>query len=189
MKLMSGFLLLCIFTIVIKAHISINIDPEDLDRISDFFQQIIHIHYDNLYETVPSVATRNNIITKMGKYVLKGLIETVRVISIIVALVGSNLISMYIMPDSVPVQSKIQPNLQTPINIIDHQLNPAVHAEKCQTDYGCSNNVCWRSCHSNTETPLLWCYTNPKPNVLEYYHCETTEDCFLCWECIEPCHQ
>lgn len=189
MKLMSGFLLLCIFIIVIKAHISINIDPEDLDRISDFLQQIMSVHDEHSYETVPSVTTRNNIIRKMGKYILKGLVETVHLISIMIALVGSNLISVYIMPNSVPEQSKIQPNLQTSTNAIDHLLNMSAHAEICQTDYGCTNKRCWRICHSNTKTPLLWCYTNPKPNAREFYYCDTAEDCFLCWECLEPCHQ
>lgn len=99
----------------------------------------------------------------------------------------SNLISSHLMPDSVPAY----PNsgVVQPMRVIENHGNLSLRTEMCQIDFGCKDKVCWRRCHSNTKNQFLWCHTNPHPNAREYYNCDDSADCFLCWECIEPFHE
>lgn len=166
-----------------EAAISINLDPDDLDLISDFFREIIQIN-DPIYSDVP---TPTRCVTKVMKFIVNELLSMSRLIRIVIALVGSNLISSHLMPDATPVYPSsigVQP-----IKMIENHLNLSLRVEMCQIDFGCRDKVCWRRCHSNTEYPFLWCHTHPNLNAREYYSCEDTDDCFLCWECIEPCHE
>lgn len=190
---------MCICVIInVESTIHLNMDKEDFDKAIDFIKQVAHMNCDHndLYDSIqPIIIKRRSITLKMWKFFLNGIIETTKTASIMVALVGSNIISSYIMSDShVPTiiqQSAIQPSIiqQPTLNVIGNHQNLSVQAELCQTDFGCLNNACWRTCHSNVEKPLLWCFTNPRSNAREHYHCEETTDCFLCWECVEACHE
>lgn len=160
-------------------------DAEDLDRIGDFFQEIININ-NPMLAPVPWNK-------KMVKFVKNGLFASIRLMGVTTALVGANVISSYLIPDPGQPNRLIQdvgqqPRLQQSQINLSNFSSITKHAEICQIDFGCHKNICWRSCHTNIQEQNLWCYTSPTPNAREFYHCDDANDCFICWECIEPCH-
>lgn len=165
-----------------EAHIAINIDPEDLDQISDFFQDLI------LPQNVV-VAQPNSMCKVILKYMKKGVYASINLIGVTTALVGANLISNRVM-NAEPSQLLSKQNQVVPkeYNPKNNLLTPS-HGEMCQIDYGCHRNACWRGCHSNNQTEKLWCFTSPSANSRDYYHCDDYNDCFVCWECLEACHK
>lgn len=187
-------LVIVIFSLQIlqsDAFISINIEPDDLERVSDFFHELM-----NANNQIPSSIRQRNIIVKMMK---KGIMSSIQLIGVMMTLVGANIISSYWIPEHGQIQQN--PKLfqhigQPPKELEQEQRKTKIHnfyqsisrAEICQIDFGCYKNICWRSCHSNIQDKNLWCYTAPTPNARELYRCNDTSDCFICWECVEPCH-
>lgn len=164
-----------LFSTISEAYISINIDPDDFDQVSDFFHGIIN----NGHQNLPPQISRKNMVIKMLK---GGLMATPQLIGVMFSLVGASVISSYLLTEFNP--KLILNNEQGAL--INASIE--IHSEKCKIEYGCHENRCWRSCHSSNHTENLWCYTAPTPNARRLNRCQKTSDCFLCWECVEPCH-
>lgn len=101
-----------------------------------------------------------------------------------VTLLGANILSTI----WTPVQQHPKPeSLYANNSIIEssHDIDMN-HAQKCNIDFGCDDNLCWRRCNRNDGENKLWCYTSPNRN--EYQRCVYSADCSICWECIESCH-
>lgn len=195
MKLTVIFVQLTFIFVILScqsdAHISINFDREDLDEIGDFVDNHININ------PLRSVQSSRNIIIKKGKAFVLWIFQLAGVTA---ALVSSNVITTRLSLDQAVVpppppqchEPKIEisklPTQKTKFESKETDNISAKISELCQIDFGCHKNVCWRSCHTNNQSENLWCYTSPTPNRREFYHCESSNDCFICWECIEPCH-
>lgn len=168
--LLSKVFLLLIFSTLIASHIEINIDPEDLDRVSDFVLSL-----NNQHAVIPLSVNYHH---RISKFILKTAYGLSKLISIMLTLVGANILSAkfdVIFP-SVNFQSDQNNNDKT---------------DSCMIDYGCIKNLCWRSCHGNMNKKnqsMLWCFTAPFSKAREFHSCTRLEDCSPCWECIEACH-
>lgn len=78
-------LLLTMFIIKSEAIISINLDPEDLDQVNEFFQNIVLINQNQNQQLFHS-STR----TRLIRFIMKIGIHMIQLCSVMVALVGSN---------------------------------------------------------------------------------------------------
>lgn len=174
-------LLVAIFLIEYsEAYISINIEPDDLEQVSDF----LHMLMTDGNQILPAPITRTRMIVRM---ITRGLLKIAHYSGIMLTLVGATVISSHYIPDS---NSKVILQNEQVSGEQKIKINPKIlmHSEMCQIDYGCHAGVCWRSCHSNNHSQHFWCYTAPIPNARDLYRCKDASDCFLCWECVEPCH-
>lgn len=185
MKVQILLLILFINTILLpqsKAFISINIDPDDLDQVTDFIHTIaINDHP----QSIISNRKRSVFISVMKKT----LFGTIQLVGVTFSLVGANLLSMHFVPAAPVLQNQqherpeiVLPN-QTKIDNIGNK-----YQEMCQIDYGCNKNLCWRTCNSTTVSgKKMWCYSSPTPR--QFQNCANSNDCSLCWDCIEACHK
>lgn len=89
MKFLFGYILLTltVFSIVSNGHISINIDPEDLDGVNEFVQAFIANQHEYTL-----VTPRTPLRCKIMKLVIKTTLSIIQLIGVTVVLVGSNLI-------------------------------------------------------------------------------------------------
>lgn len=155
-----------------EAFISINIEPDDLDAVSDFFHQIM------INEQPVLLSEQNHVM----KHIKKTMYSIIQMVGIMITLIGANVITS--MLDSAPyTNQQQQPEILFQNNSVDIK-----HAEKCNIDFGCNKNICWRSCNVNVGEKKMWCYTSPDQRSFRHQKCVNANDCSLCWECIEPCH-
>lgn len=170
----SKIVVILFLTSVISAHIAVNIDPEDLDQVSDFFFQAFinqHQHQNN------PILQRRRIIS-MIKKTSSGIIK---LIGIMLTLVSANFFTVKLNL-FVPIQ-------QQPEIIVKNISNNEPLCEMCVADSGCKHNLCWRACYSDKKSSVqLWCYTSPNPVAREFQYCDYSDYCSPCWECIETCH-
>lgn len=209
MKVRVLFICLCISLLLIhsEGYISVNIDPEDLDHVTELFHAIVINQQPQSIIQIP----KHRVILSFIKKTICGIIQ---LFGVMITLVGANVISSKWVPDApMPVQLQRQSEIfvQNQNNSNNIQLKqsemcnqPKIivqnqnksnninlkHSEMCNIDFGCNKNVCWRSCNTNVEYngKKLWCYTSSKYRAREFQHCVDANDCSLCWECIEPCH-
>lgn len=78
-----------------EAYISINIDPDDLDRVSDFFHSI------RISEQAQLIIPTHSVIKSLLKKTVFGIIQ---LSGVMIALIGVNVISPHLIPDVQPVQ-------------------------------------------------------------------------------------
>lgn len=161
-----------------EAFISINIDPEDLDRVSDFFHSIVINQEPETLIRSP----QHRVISFMKKTIY----GTIQIFSIIIALVGANVISSNLVP-AVSIEQKPEIIFNNQKKKNSTGINPK-YAGKCDIDFGCHKNICWRSCYTNVYEKKFWCYASPNPLERKFQRCNITSDCSLCWECLEKCH-
>lgn len=158
------------------AHISIGIDPEDIEQMSDFLQSIV-VNNNNIH----SEQTSSGMISRQQ---LKRFSHAIlQMIGLFVTLVASNVITEKLTYHRQPVQ---QPNAEIyfrkNISFVDDE-------QRCNKEFGCNKNACWRSCYSvEDDGKKLFCYTSPNPKLREFHHCDYMNECSPSWECLEPCH-
>lgn len=199
--LFGCLLLLCCFGNS-EAHISIHIDPEDLDRVSEFFHTIII----NNHQPHPQLAVPVKFMILSN--LKKGIVASFHLVGVVIALVSASVISTHVttnlvpVPVPVPVHQQEQPEFiqitdptqrqqqQQQPELIQYDSNIFKKAEMCDIDYGCNRNACWRSCNRGDKGnyPSLWCHTASNPRAREHHRCDDSKGCSSCWECIEPCH-
>lgn len=153
-----------------EAHISINIDSDDFDHVTDFLHEVMHNQ-----PTTPIPSNR-----QIVRFIQNGIVSTIHLLGVVAALVGANIISSNLIEDRATVIQ--QPKIVTNISSVYNRKN----GETCKIEYGCFESVCWRTC--NNSDGKKWCFTSPKINGREYHHCNVSADCSICWECIEQCH-
>lgn len=84
-------------------------------------------------------------------------------------------------------------NKQTPIPStlpasVKQKFNPS---QICQNDFGCDRNICWRTCNSDNvkiTNRIGWCYSSPDLSAHKYQHCNFAHDCSPCWHCLGVCN-
>lgn len=165
----------------VEAHISIQIDPEDMDRVSDFFESII-FNRQQLFQ--PTVHSRFGIIRLTKKFLSGG----IQMLSIMITLVSANLLTTKL---SQPVL--VNSEQREPVNsleVIDKNLTSST-VEMCNSnDFGCNRGICWRTCtvqKAGDQGYLSWCFTAPEKMQQKFHHCKNNMDCSGCWECSFPC--
>lgn len=180
---MKVTVILILFTMILfllqsEAFISINIDPEDLDQVTDFIHTVTIND-----QSQPIISNRKNrVIISMVK---KAIFSTIQLVGVMLSLVGANIISVNLVPDASMQQKQQFPQSE---NILPNQ-NKTIKikfGEMCHIDYGCNKNLCWRTCNTVADGKKLWCYTSPTSRKFQY--CAHANECSLCWDCIEPCH-
>lgn len=173
---------------VSNAHIAINLDPEDLDQISDFFSMVIPNHQQNALIRLP-------LKFRILKVMKKTTIGLIQMLSVMIALVASNLITSKLEP-TIPttmtssiVQLPKQHQKQTESDLLLRNISNYLNGvNNCNKDFGCHKNVCWRTCYARLkDTTKTWCYTSPIPNNRKYQPCTSAEECSACWECLNEC--
>lgn len=202
MKFAALFVFACFSAIALQteAYISINMDPEDMDRVGDFFQMMMGSQTTNLIQP-----QRRSGILKTVKSAVFG---TVQLFGVTVALVSANILSVYLTPElpmpksktSVPATKPQVPAMKPQVSASKspvHARQTVVHIpitqsknkllEECRIDFGCNNNICWRTCRTNS-SKKLWCHSAENPLSGQYQRCHTEQECSLCFECIESCH-
>lgn len=130
--LLTKVILVLIFSTMISSHIEINIDPEDLDQVSDFFQSL-----NNNNHAMQPVNQRRRIVP----FILKTASGFIKLISIMLTLVGANILSAKF--------DSIFPSVHLKSEQINNGNNIRNISNACIIDYGCIKNLCWRSCYGN----------------------------------------
>lgn len=174
-------LLICILSTLLLLHseafIAINIDPEDLDQVSDFFQSVI-------VQTSAPMPTNRRVIIPLIK---KMTYSTIQLLGVMMTLVGANILSSFLTPDVAMSRQQQQQQSEIIFRNFSNNIEPK-YAEMCKIDFGCNKNRCWKSCNTVVGGKNLWCYASPEYHARNLQHCEVVSDCSLCWDCIEPCH-
>lgn len=186
------FFLLSLFLVVSNARISFNFDTGDLDDIVDFAQPLILHNQMQRLRRQPQASRVSllliSFLSKFGNWICQ-------TISLMFGMTGASILSSkWESYDSTPQQSQQQQEKQQSelfFKTISNDADDALNS--CQTDFGCNNNLCWRTCNAVSishvhEKKMQWCYTSPSPNSRKLKQCEYSTDCSRCWECIEPCH-
>lgn len=177
MKVAIVFVSLIIFASVISSHpsIVIDIEHEELQRVAEILVESYISH--NLTPQTSRNEMRNIIFSIVKKVTL----NVVQLIGIMLSLVGANLLTRIFESSAVP---------QVLINDIDN-ITSFTPSETHFRDYGCDNNVCWRTCgdkFNNPEKNKQWCYSSPTPESRKYHECLYLHECSPWWECIGICH-
>lgn len=139
-----------------SGHITIQIETDDLQQLGEIIVQ--HMQDQPL---IPQ--SRRNTCVKFIKISR----SVLQMIGIILTLVGANLLT-----------SKLEPfvaHLKTRLNVTSINISPL---EICGNDFGCDENICWRSCNDSSASPKSeknlnqsWCYTSAKSNGSEFQSC------------------
>lgn len=179
-----------------EAYIAINIDPEDLERVSEFFHSII------LSEQAQTIMPRErHVIRMMLKKTIFGVIQ---LFGVMMSLVGATIISSTLLQDLPALQPNQMQQPQQPPQQPPQKPQHPQHSQQPQQlqqpkidvlncnnnnmDYGCNRNICWKSCFAKDDHGKnLWCYTAPK--LRQFHQCNSSSNCSLCWDCIEACHE
>lgn len=168
--IITKFLFIIIYITICNGHITIDMEPDDLQRMGEILvetyvrQQLTH-------------RSATSVILSHGKKFVCG---TLQLIGLLLTLVGANIattrLEHFIMPTSSVVNISASVNVPT--------FEPS---EICKRDFGCDQNVCWRTCGVSEENKS-WCYTSPKSNGKKNFHqCAYSYECSPCWDCLGPC--
>lgn len=170
---------LCIHT---QAHILIDIEPEELQRIGEILVE----SYLEQNLTLESLTTTAIAISRFKKLSF----SFVQMFGIMMTLVGANLLT-----------TQLDRILNTPIpvsaveNILKNSTDIHKQTENCENDFGCNKNLCWRTCKTNStlsqhqqNEQQAWCYTTSNSKLNKTHQCIHPQECSPCWECISKCY-
>lgn len=146
-----------------RAHIIIQIEAEDMQRITDILQ---------------SSHQRSDLIST-GKTISKAVLQ---MLGIMLTLVGANLLT-----------SKLEPAIGSPVHFTYiNRTTPSDITDMCKYDYGCDDNLCWRTCDGEVDAlekrVSSWCHTTISTQKPEYKECVNSYECSPCWDCLTPCN-
>lgn len=174
-----------------NAYIIIEIDQSELHQIAEVLLGISGVNH---VRHTTSVIQKNNIIVAEIKKIALGLIKLA---GITASLVAANLITTKLETDSKPSQiihttTTAKTMITTPASAQIKNITKIKPIEKCNYDYGCGKNICWKSCHeineSQTDQRNTWCYTTSNKTKRTHMQCIDATDCSPCWECAGQCH-
>lgn len=164
----------------IFANIVINIDPDELQNIAEI---LVQSYIDNNIAR-PRPSQQETLFVHFKKFTL----YTLQMVGITTSLVSANLITL--MFESTPTSS-IPQQQYSPVNVTKTTTTkttaqPTPTTNMCSNhDFGCEENICWRTCGVGTGNKTTWCYT--KARAGSYQHCVHSHDCSPCLECLGPC--
>lgn len=155
------------------SYVTIQIEPDELQRFADIILQIggMQQHYQPIV-IGPSTTTRNACILSSIKALSRGAFQ---MMGIMLTLVGANLLT-----------SKLEPFVNQP-QFSAMNITSSKPTEMCKFDFGCDNNLCWRTCDGANKNSLSWCYTTSKHKEPEFQTCKYSHDCSPCWDCLGNC--
>lgn len=180
------FLFLLSFSIQLNALISIEIEPNDLEQVSEILQTFIQQQQQQL----PTRFSTTRVISPLLKSITRSLIQMT---GIMLTLVGANLLTLKLETFIVKQPAEKITEINNNTEIIS---NITALMEKCKNEYGCNRNRCWRTCTSNEELKIekededmkeTWCYTSSKANTSDFQSCTFYNDCSPCWDCSSDC--
>lgn len=165
---------LCVFVNQASASISIDIEPEDLQRIGE----IVVGNYLR-GDTIVRPRTMINTIILSCKHFSMNIAQ---LIGIMLSLVGANLLTTKLEPFTIP-------NTQT----VMYKNTTLTPSQICKSDFGCDRNLCWRTCDTKfdedeQQNAQSWCFTSPKPTNNKFQECKNSNECSPCWDCLGLCH-
>lgn len=159
----------------VEAHISIEIDPEDMERVSEFFENIIFNQHQPFH---PIIRSRCGIF----RFVKKFLNTVFQMFGIMATLIGANLVTTKLSQTTFL-------NSNYTSSSISSSSSSSTEDELCENKFGCNQGLCWRSCIVDKytgESYESWCFSKADKNGI-FQHCKTHLDCSGCWECSNPC--
>lgn len=110
----------------------------------------------------------------------KVLIGVVQLMGITVSLVSASLITNSIQPYALSTpEDEIIP--------VSTQNNTIKPSDICKFDFGCDENLCWRTCDDGMKSNNSWCYTAAIAGQLQNQLCTHSFQCSPCWDCIGSC--
>lgn len=160
-------LLILSWTICVNAHIAIDMDPIELQSIGEV---LVESYFrNNLIQRSQSIGN------SMLNVFQKCMCSLFQFIGITCSLVGANVLTLM-----------LQQHFDTPSTVNGTIIPPKM----CNHDFGCDDNVCWRTCNENANdaTGSAWCYTTPNTKQRKYQQCLHPSDCSGCWECLGHCN-
>lgn len=167
-KVIIAITLIVIFLNNTSAHISIDLDPEELQRLGEILVQSYFEH--NLLS--------NRAISQCKK-ITNGIYQS---FGIMVSLVGANLITNMLQP-YMPVGSIMQESY--PASIVHSTFKPT---DNCDYEFGCDSGLCWRACDNTFNISHSWCFSSPKIQENNFQPCTFPHDCSPCWDCLSLCN-
>lgn len=177
MKVISVcFVLFFIYVCQLNAHISIQIEPNEIEQISEILQGFILRQHDQQQPPTRRYRLCYMLIPFL-KSISRGLTQMV---AIMMTLVGANLVTSR-------METTFQLNQLSVENI--PQTSVSTQNEHCKNEYGCNSNLCWRACGEvdiNNNTKHKLCFT-ARPNGTSFEACAQTLDCSPCWSCLSRC--
>lgn len=169
----SVIIIILLFTSILhtNGYITIEIEPDDVHQLSDILQMFIE---NQQIPTRTQYSLRRNIFSLLKSF-SRGIVQ---LISIMMTLVGVNLITMK-MESSIMLLNQTE---QTTTHMFAHR-------EICKHDFGCTENICWRTCEETNERKAeqKWCFTSSYPNISNFQPCTYSYECSPCWSCSTSC--
>lgn len=166
-KLFIVTTLMLVFNNKASAHISIDIEPDELQRLGEI---LVESYFE---QNLLSGRSRLSHCKKITQSIAQ-------ICAIMFSLVGANLITNALQPISM---SNTEENTTSFI-----QPTPFKPSEKCNYDFGCDRGVCWRSCETASNVPESWCYASPPNETMKIKPCTHALDCSPCWKCGGVCN-
>lgn len=175
-QILKVVIVFTLFFTSIDAVIQIDIEPSELQSIGEVLVESYFHH--NLIQREPSL--RNTILTKIQNVS----ITVLQLIGVTASLVAANVLTPML-------QTKIEPTTTTIVEKTYQNSNiTLIPSKMCPHDFGCDQNVCWRSCDTGVkgDNGKSWCYTTSNHQLKKYHQCIKPHDCSPCWECLGVCH-
>lgn len=184
MKVVS-ILILAVLCSSTLAHIVLDIQPDELQRIAEI---LVQNYVDNNLGPLPRAARMHFFFHHVKKFGF----TTMNMFGLIFSLTSANVItSMIELKYGLikPSSTTSIPSSSTSTTITPSLFKLNNYPEMCDNivRFGCDRNVCWRTCNSQNVTANSLCYTSPTPEIHDYHHCTHSTDCSPCWECVDLC--
>lgn len=178
-----------ILVVQTDAIITIEIEPGEISEISDILHKIIIENQGDIRTHRKSTA-----LLRVVKTVSIGIVQ---MLSFMITLIGANLLTNRLE------QSQTAPTQHVPNNLTQRRN---VSLEMCSSDFGCHQNICWKTCdanktisnlkvNANEQMQSFWCYTtstlkklNVNDSDSDLQYCNYIYDCSPCWDCLGACH-
>lgn len=189
-----------------NGRLRINFDSDDLERIgmavveAYFHRNLIRRSRFNLTNSHAFwVYTRKisiNILQLLGitiSLVSANILTSIYQQNIIHFATQQNFTHMTSVTSAIPESPATQPRiLLNDINKWNNNDTCAGPSQLCPYNFGCDNNLCWRSCkveskNSNANVKVF-CYTTANPITKKLQQCVHLNDCSSCFHCVGLCH-
>lgn len=174
MKFTFGILLFSLILIQTIAHLTIEIEPEDIAQLSEILQSFITDGGQHI--------TTRSLSRSVFHFVKLTSCSVVKLIGVMLTLVGANLLTTRMDHPTIVREIQSPPKTSPPSEFV------------CKQDIGCTSNLCWRTCDNpvNKQSGGLepekkaWCFT--AENATATHHaCTYAYQCSACWQCSRPC--
>lgn len=161
-----------------RINVAVDMSPRELQSLGAILVETYLEH--NLIQRLPTVPNA----------ILCFILRSVRAVYDFSFLTGSFICAGILTPiihEKYVAPSSVKPVAVT--TMVQEYLNPnQSRPKKCNHDFGCDRNICWRTCHSSAGKKDAWCYTAPDIKQHKYQQCIYAHDCSPCWECLGPCN-